>query len=397
LHQAHIQPGVAGTENAEPEREMRIAITADLHLNNSVYGVYDKDMRLPLRTVDALRALEFFVDKSISLKVDRIVVAGDVFDNHTPSNHVRRMFHRQIQKLVASNIQVVILTGNHDCCESHHALLPSVGWSNLIKIVDTPVVESRPDYSCIYVPHTADVQSGKTTFPAVTRGVVKDASKLSHPRILFGHFSVKGAMMNDYKSSDGRSDVSIGDIMSTGADIAFLGHYHKFQRLEADIPVYYVGSLERHNMTDISEDRSIMVYDTVSKEVERIPYTTFRPMKKINVASYAEAMADITSEESWNGYIVKLDFSGGRMEYAEIKSRSSDITREFKARGGAHIHMADVKYAEDHDSDTQVETVDQLDIFSMVDKTVAEDIADPAERAEYIVMFDNLKKSAVAQ
>jgi DNA repair exonuclease SbcCD nuclease subunit len=375
---------------------MRMAITADLHLNNSVYGVTDKDTGLPIRTVDAFKAFEFFVDKAIEMKVDRVVVVGDIFDNHAPSNSIHFLFNKQVQKLGRAGIQSVMLVGNHDSCESHHAVLPLKGWSKIIKVVDEPVVEKRDDYTCIYVPHTPSVQKGDETFPALVRTVSPDSSELSHPRIFFGHFAVTGALMNDYKESSGRSDVSVGDILSTGADVAFLGHFHKFQKIDAPIPIYYVGSLERHDMTDSSEDRAFMVYDTVTSEIDRIPYTGLRPMRKINTASYAEAVADIAAEDSWLGSIVRMDFSGGKLEYAEIKSRFGDIRKEFKARGGLHIYMKDVKYSDDGNQVDQVETVDQLDIFAMIGKAIEDDVPDRDTRSEYMTMFDNLKKEAIS-
>lgn len=370
---------------------MRMAITADLHLNNSTYGVEDKETGLPIRTIDSIRAFKFFVDSCISLNVDRAVIIGDVFDDQAPINTVRQMFNEQIQKLANAKIQSVIVVGNHDACNNHNALMPLKGWNRLVKIVDKEIIENSDSYSCIYVPHTVDVHLGKKTFPQVVREVVKDSSALKKPRIFFGHFSVNGGVSNDYKVNSTKTDVSIGDILSTGADIGFLGHFHKFQRLDGDTPIYYVGSIERHDMSDTSNDRGFTLFDTETMETDRVQYNDLRPMKKIYTSSYSEAMKEISDETSWANYIVKVDFAGDKIEYAEIKSRFSDIRREFKSRGGLHIYMADVKYVDDkNEASDKVETVDQVDIKSMIRKNIESDYVEGEERNILISMSDKL-------
>jgi DNA repair exonuclease SbcCD nuclease subunit len=376
---------------------MIMAITADLHLNNSVYGVMDKDTGLPIRTVDSLKALSFFVDSCIEKKIDRAVIAGDVYDTHAPVNTVQRLFNRQVQKLVAAKIQVVIMVGNHDTCDNHHALMPSEGWNKLVKVVDKEIVEITPTYSCIYVPHTIDVQRGVKTFPQIVNSVVQDRTALTGPVVFFGHFAVNGSVSNDYHVHSSRTDAALSDILATGAQVAFLGHFHKFQRLECDIPAYYVGSLERHNMTDTSTERGFTIFNTETMEIDRVLYTGYRPMKKIYSSSYDEAMKEITDGTDWTGYIARIDFAGEKTEYAEIKRRAGDLRREFKARGGLHIYMQDVKYGDDEKTNQsgKVETIDQLDIRSMINKNIEADFPEGEERSIYLTMADSLWKEAV--
>ena len=61
---------------------MRTAVTGDLHLNNNTYNIKDRDSRLPIKTVDSFKAFDFFIDECIARKVDRIVLAGDIWNNH---------------------------------------------------------------------------------------------------------------------------------------------------------------------------------------------------------------------------------------------------------------------------------------------------------------------------
>src|SRR3989304_334393 len=101
---------------------MKIAITADLHLNKSVYkGVMDKDCPLiPFRNVDFMKAFSYVCDKTIENKPDLMVIAGDVYDNHSPSNEIRGFFSGQLHRVSNNNIPIIILVGNHDICRKHH-------------------------------------------------------------------------------------------------------------------------------------------------------------------------------------------------------------------------------------------------------------------------------------
>jgi DNA repair exonuclease SbcCD nuclease subunit len=374
---------------------MKMAITADLHLNNTTYGVMDKDMGLPIRTVDAVLAFRYFVDWCLENKVDRAVLAGDIFETHAPINIVRALFNEQIQKLLSARIQVVAMVGNHDTCENHHALLPLKGWHKLMKVVDKAVIERAEGYSCVYVPHTSEIHGGETSFPKLVREMSVESKGLNKPVIFFGHFSVNGGVSNDYKVNSTRTDVSVADILSTGADIGFLGHFHKFQRMEGDVPVYYVGSMERHNMSDTSSDRGFLVYDTATMEMDRIPYPNIRPMKKLYSSSYDEVYAEISGEESWKDFIVQIDFCGEKNEYSEIKNRFADIRREFRNRGGVHIYIKDVTYVEDEDGNSRIETVDQVDVKTMVVETISEDYAvDHQERDILLAKFEDLWQEA---
>ena len=282
-------------ENFFQEIKMRMAITGDLHLNNNTYNIKDKETNLPIKTVDAFRALDFFVDECISRKVDRAVLVGDIYDNHFPGNGIREMFNRRVQKLSKSGIQVVVMIGNHDISGEHHAVKPIEGWRSNVRVVDKEVIEETEDYVAIYVPHTSEIESGKKTFPQI---VAEMRPKVNGdiPVIFFGHMSLNGAMRNDSCAHSSKVDLSAGDIEATGATHGFLGHFHKHQKVGEGIPIYYVGSLERHRLDEINGDRGFYIFDTETSEMDRVEYKGQRPMKKIYVESFDEALADITHE-----------------------------------------------------------------------------------------------------
>ena len=78
---------------------MKMAITADLHANDSCYGIRDKDSGLLVKTADALKALDFFIEKGLEAQADRFVVVGDIYDDHCPDSLVRRLVGERLQRL----------------------------------------------------------------------------------------------------------------------------------------------------------------------------------------------------------------------------------------------------------------------------------------------------------
>ena len=376
---------------------MRTAVTGDLHLNNNTYNIKDRDSRLPIKTVDSFKAFDFFIDECIARKVDRIVLAGDIWNNHYPNGTMQEMFNKRVQRAAKAGIQVVAMVGNHDISGDTHALKPVRGWLKSIKIVDKPIVEHGEGYVAIYVPHTAEVEAGLKSFPqmvAALRPEVPDGV----PCVFFGHFSVNGAMRNDSSEHSSKLDVSAGDIEATGATHAFLGHFHKHQKVGEGIPIYYVGSLERHRLDEINGERGFYIFDTETQESERVEYTGQRPMKKIYVESFDEAYADITHEDSWDEHIVRIEFEGEEKEYIRIKSNFKELRQEFEKRGGIVLKLADVKYAkQDSEKAETAMSVDDLDLMDMIAKRVGNDFdGDEEERTAIMALANSVHKEALA-
>lgn len=87
---------------------MRILHTSDLHLGRSLYGA-SRDETFE-KLVDWLTS----VVKAES--VDCLLIAGDVFDNTTPSHRMQRAYYRLLAAVCAADScrHVVVVGGNHD-------------------------------------------------------------------------------------------------------------------------------------------------------------------------------------------------------------------------------------------------------------------------------------------
>ena len=81
--------------------------TADLHLGYSQYN-------LEVRRRDFNNAFEELVDKTIKLKPDFMIIAGDIFEHARPSNSTLESAIANFRRLKEAGIPVLTVDGSHD-------------------------------------------------------------------------------------------------------------------------------------------------------------------------------------------------------------------------------------------------------------------------------------------
>lgn len=86
---------------------MRILHTSDWHLGHSLYG------RRRYEEFEAF--LNWLAELLEQEKIDVLLVAGDIFDNTTPSNRAQELYYRFLCRVAESSCRYVVITGgNHD-------------------------------------------------------------------------------------------------------------------------------------------------------------------------------------------------------------------------------------------------------------------------------------------
>jgi len=355
---------------------MRIAITGDTHLNNNTYQIIDQQSGLYVKSLDALNAFEWFGSEAIKNKVDRIVVLGDLYNHPDPTDAVRRRANATIQKVVAAGIQVVILTGNHDFCSKYHALESLKGWSPLVKIMDEPFIETG---IAAYIPHTFDIECERTNFHDSIASLPN--GKGPQPKIFFGHFAVHGAMRDNHSIDNSGSSISAAEIVGTGAEIAFLAHFHKYQRIKADIPIFYCGSIENHRMDDMDGKRGFFIYDTEDGDFDFVDYPHCRPMHSIEVDSVESAVA-LFSDGEWEGSIVRIEVIGDNSNFIDVRTKFAEVKRAFASAGGIHIYCKDGTGKKDNKevSKVEIESIDDIDVMGILRAEIESEAADDEQR-----------------
>ena len=80
---------------------------ADIHLGYAQYGLAE-------RREDFVKAFIEFVDRTLELKPDFVIMAGDIFDSPKPSNKTLATAVRELRRLREAGIKVFAVDGSHD-------------------------------------------------------------------------------------------------------------------------------------------------------------------------------------------------------------------------------------------------------------------------------------------
>ena len=370
----------------------KIAIVADLHLNNNSYGKVMDD-GLPLKIHDNIVALRFFVSQCLAKRVDRVVIVGDLYENSAPTSKIRRLLNAEIQQLIDHKIEVFALVGNHDICMEHHALEPMKGWNERLKIVEEAGSEiidngSMNQIAFIYIPHTKEIENKKYTFRDYVSKIQSKISVLKDKRIiLFGHFPVAGAMMNDHCVNKDDRNVSVEDLVSLNLEACFLGDYHKRQKLSKEGNIWYVGDLERQNFSEENQEKGFCIYDLDTRDLEWINYPA-RKMITISGNDAEEILSKIESSDLSDA-VVKVKVAGNEEEYFEVQQKFNEIASSIKKKGA--IFFVGLEKPKKEEKDTPAiqidipETSDKIDAYKIIELEIKKLLANDEPEVQVMI------------
>jgi len=101
---------------------MKFLHTADWHVGKTLHG----RSRLDEQT----RVLKEIVSLAIRHQVDAVLVAGDLYDNASPTAEAQQLVVRTLMELARRDIEVIVIAGNHDhgrTLEAYRPLLAVAG------------------------------------------------------------------------------------------------------------------------------------------------------------------------------------------------------------------------------------------------------------------------------
>lgn len=296
---------------------MRILHTSDWHLGQRLHH---RD-RLDEQTA----ALDWLLETIERERVDCLIVAGDIFDTHSPPNAARKLYFRflaQLYKLDGCR-HVVFIGGNHD--SAHHLNAPR----ELLGELDLHVhgsVSATPDEQLIHlkaptgeteaiiaaVPFLRDADL-RRSLPAET-----EADRVERTRL---------AILQHYQNLE----TAVGRVDCSG------------------IPVIATGHLYAHGSNADKEQENIYLSDTSNIEAGQFPdcfdYVALghihRPqlVGELNHVRYSGSMIPLSfSETKDEKQVLLLDFEGKKLK--DIRPIAVPAQRRLKTIEGS---LEDVK------------------------------------------------------
>ncbi len=230
-------------------------------------------------------------------KVEGVWIAGDVYDKQVPSGEAVSLFDDFLTRLVARNLSVFVISGNHDSPEriafgteimkSNRVFLSPVynGKVNPITLADEwgeLNVYLLPYVKPIHVRMAWDEPELKTYDEAVRFAVDKMEVDGSKRNVILSHQFVTGAKTCDSEEMTvggvENIDVSIYDVF----DYVALGHIHSPQKCKRET-VRYAGSPLKYSFSEANHTKVATIVDMQEKGNVVIKEVALEPQNDMRV------------------------------------------------------------------------------------------------------------------
>ena len=283
---------------------MRFIHLADLHIGKrvnefSMMGDQKYILRCVLELVDE--------QKEKGKAIDGVLIAGDVYDKPVPAAEAVQLLDWFLTELVARNLPVYMVSGNHDSGErlsfGAHLLEKSRVFLRSVYDGCLEPIELEDSYGKLnlyMLPFVKPAHVRKaldddtiTTYQDAVCAVLEHASVREEERnILIAHQMVTGAQRCDSE------EISIGGLDNIDADVfdifdyVALGHLHGPQKVGRD-EVRYAGTLLKYSFSECVHKKSVTIVEFCEKgkvSLETIPLVPLRDMRQIE-GRYEEVMS----------------------------------------------------------------------------------------------------------
>jgi exonuclease SbcD len=291
---------------------MKILHTSDWHIGRALYG------RKRYEEFEAfLNWMAVFIEDE---NIDVLLVAGDVFDNSTPSNYAQELYYRFLcRAAAASHRHVVVTAGNHDSPSFLNAPKELLKFLNIHVVgcaSDSPADElivlagpdDEPRLIVCAIPYLRDrdirtAEAGESNedkerkiiegirdhYRKVYEAAEEKRSTLKKPVpiVAMGHLFTAGGQTVD---GDGVRELYIGslaqvgrDVFPEGIDYLALGHLHIPQRVGGSDFIRYSGSPLPIGFGEAGQEKSVALvyFSGNARKVMNIPVPRFQELKTL--------------------------------------------------------------------------------------------------------------------
>jgi len=303
---------------------VRILHTSDWHLGRLLYGKKRYD--------EFAAFLDWLIVTISSEKIDILLVAGDVFDNSTPSNRAQELYYCFLSRIASTCCRhVVIIGGNHDSptfLNAPGALLRALNvhvvgatgssvedeviviyntddGSGACRAIPAVIICAVPylresDFRTVAAGESVDEKMAKMVdgiklhYMAVHECAMRKREILTQeqpngqiPIIAMGHLFTAGGRTSD---GDGVRELYVGLLAHTDSsmfapDIAYLalGHLHVPQIVGGEPTRRYSGSPIAMGFGEAAQEKSVVVVtiDGVEATVSLVTVPVFRKLLQI--------------------------------------------------------------------------------------------------------------------
>ena len=282
---------------------MKLLHIADLHLGKRVMEYSTLE--------DAAAVMSEIREIALTLHVDAVLVAGDVYDRPVPPVEAVTLFSTFLTEMAANGIAVFVIAGNHDSPERLSFCSEILGGQ---RIYVAPACKDRPT-AVVLETDVGRVAIHMLPFarPAALRpffeeppadavqamaAVLKNADLLcADINILLAHAFVAGGRTSESEVNPVGTVELIPTSLFAGFDYVALGHLHAPQTVAPN--VRYAGSPLKYSFSEVGHKKSVSVIEIKEKSaitVQEISLHAPHDMREIR-GSLASLLAGEYSED----------------------------------------------------------------------------------------------------
>ncbi|MBX3419138.1 MAG: DNA repair exonuclease [Pirellulaceae bacterium] len=244
---------------------------ADLHLDSPLVGLeaYEGAPIQELRAAPR-RSLENLVELAIEKKVDFIVLAGDIYDGDWQDHNTGLFFRRQMARLNAAEIPVVMISGNHDAQSKI---------SKSLKLPENVITLSASHPETAKHSRLAELGVAIHGQSFATQAVTANLAR-EYPAKNSGLYNI-GVLHTSLEGAEGHEPYApckLEDLLQKDYDYWALGHIHKRQVLNEDPWIVFSGNIQgRHIRESGAKGCYLVTVDDQRKTtLEFCPLDVFR-------------------------------------------------------------------------------------------------------------------------
>ena len=327
---------------------MKVLHTSDWHIGRALYD------RKRYEEYEAF--LNWLADLIEDEKIDAVLVAGDVFDNSTPSNLAQQLYYRFLCRVaVLGHCHVVIIAGNHDSPSFLNApreLLVSldvhvVGYASddpEDELILIPGPDGEPRLIVCAIPYLRDreirkaeagesiedkdrkiVEGIRTHYRRVCEAAEakRDGLEKQVPIVAMGHLFAAGGQTVD---GDGVRRLYIGSLAQVRTDVfpecidyLALGHLHIPQMVGGSEFIRYSGSPLPIGFGEAEQDKGVVLveFSDMTPTVTSVSVPRFQELKALrgDWQTIAQSIVEMKSEGSraWVEVVYEGDDIAGNL------------------------------------------------------------------------------------
>lgn len=295
---------------------------ADIHLDSPLVGL----QQYPGAPVEEIRgatrqALKALVELALAEEAAFVLIAGDLYDRAWKDYNTGLFFAAQMSRLREAEIQVLIISGNHDAA------------SQMTKHLRLPDNVFRPSHHEPESKILADLGVAVHGQGFYTRAVTENlAVKFPPARPDLFNIGLLHTSATGRPGHEPYAPCSLEDLLAKGYDYWALGHVHQREVLHQDPWVVYPGNIQGRHILETGPKGCTLVRVDEGK-------VTGVEHHDLNVLRWARCEVDATGAENVPE-VLDLVIKNLEAETADGMDCPLAVRLRVYGSGGAHVELA---------------------------------------------------------